>query len=185
MQFQIGLFAEFQAVRTLQHPVLAIHTVHVRLPLLAGMVPVGASVSSGGTMPPAQPFQNLHAGAVQPGLDGTDRPFQNQSNLLVRLPLLVEQNKDIRCSRQLGQSRLDLVEQFAGVVGGGAGDGVLEVVNEFGSPNALRQPGSASIDGDADDPGFDGARVESQPLRLRKTRRNTSWVTSSASCRRS
>ena len=68
------------------------------------------------------------------------------------------------------------------VVRFGARGGVLQIFDKFGPAAALAQPGAAAVDGDAQNPGPQ-RRLWSQRRRLRKTRRNTSWATSSASCR--
>src|SRR5439155_24233784 len=82
--------------------------------------------------PPAQPLQDLQACPMEPGLDGSYRPPDGQSNVFIRLPLLMEQQEDAAVfGAQLLKRIMNLADQLGGVVHRGSGGNVLQVVYGF------------------------------------------------------
>src|SRR4051812_19737420 len=105
--------------------------------------------------PSAEEIGHLGPGAMEPGLDGADRPPEGRADLLVGEPLFVEQAEDGAIFRP---ELIDGPPEFPGEVvrigqTGTRIDGFFVRDAQGGTPGAAREGGPAAVGGDAEQPG--------------------------------
>lgn len=104
-----------------------------------------------------QVFQNIRSGAVQPCFHGSDRPVDSFGDLVIRLPLFVEENEDLAVIlTEALQCYADTGCKFTAVIRRLRSSRLYQIINRFRPPASLSQRGSAAIHRDSKHPWLQG-----------------------------